>query len=215
MSANEGWDTVREQHARGREGWNILISRETNWDKEEWRSVRETDWGCGAVVSKHYDTSLYCTACFPACSLQIFINLAALSICVSNLAHTVSSSHCTQLCKLNSNIIYSTALSEMHNQLPTQCTYQDNNTQQLQSIWRPLFRICFRMLACVNSLSRKAWKMVCWSMNNVFVFKIPHYSVRVIHWFKHTLTEKISYHEHCKSSLPWWWSFSAPKCSGL
>lgn len=54
-----------------------------------------TNWEFRAAVCKHYDTSLYCAACFSACSLQIFINLAALSICVSTLAHNIVSACCS------------------------------------------------------------------------------------------------------------------------
>lgn len=90
--------------------------------------MRETNWEHRAAASEHYDTSLYRAACLPACSLQIFINLAALSLCVSNLAHTISSSHCTQLCKLHSSVIHHAALSETYNQLPTQRAYRDYST---------------------------------------------------------------------------------------
>lgn len=52
---------------------------------------REGDKGGGHVAFfEHYDTSLYCAAGLPAPpAADFFINLAALSICVPCLAHTI------------------------------------------------------------------------------------------------------------------------------
>lgn len=140
-----------ERHSRGEPGRR---------QKGDWRQ-KGNDWGI--VREALWHIPICCTACLPARSLQIFINLAAPSIRLSNrlyVFHTLSSSHCLQLCKLS--IIYSAGAQDIYNQLPTLSACQDYS-QQLWSIWCSLSENAFLIhtLSLINALLEHEYWFCC------------------------------------------------------
>ena len=71
------------------DGWHEHKRHRGSGERAEHQTDRLEVPGCCTQASLH------CAACFSARSLQIFIHLAALSICVSNLAHTIIYSCCS------------------------------------------------------------------------------------------------------------------------